>query len=169
MIPYVICLVLIGLPVFLTELLVAQYSGIGATKIYGRMSRAMRGMGYGMVTIPYITNLNYVVIMAYSFFFLFHGMSKTLPWSTCTDGWNSVNCYSVSQARECQSTETFYNKTCVDGDTFCSSFCIDEVNNNYGCLEYYESEPTSCYNRTGDFFVPFQDVTFRTSSSEDYW
>ena len=68
LIPYVLMLILVGLPVFFTEMLLGQYTGTSATKVYSRMTRALRGLGYGMLTVPFITNLQYVMIMAYAMF-----------------------------------------------------------------------------------------------------
>ena len=68
------------------------------------MSRATRGLGYGMVTIPFITNLQYAVIMAYSIFYLSAGMRKVLPWSTCDSDYNTANCYSVTQVNSAAQT-----------------------------------------------------------------
>lgn len=69
-------LVVVGLPVLFAEMTLGQFTGLSATKVYQRMSRAFRGLGYGMTTLPFITNLQYVMIMAYAMFYLFAGMRK---------------------------------------------------------------------------------------------
>ena len=49
-------------------------------------------------------------------------MKKTLPWETCQDDYNTLNCYSVEEAKACTDLETYYNRTCIAGDEFCAKF-----------------------------------------------
>ena len=156
-------LVIIGLPVFFTEMILGQYSGLSATKVFSRMTRGMRGLGYGMTTIPLVTNLQYVMIQAYAMFFLFAGMKSSLPWATCMDSYNTEHCYSVEEAKACNSSETFYNKTCMPGAEFCALYNYD-----YN-PEYNSSCVSNRYILNTSAPIPFQDVTYRVSSSEDYW
>ena len=127
------------------------------------MTPGVRGMGYGMLTIPVIMNFQYVVIMAYAMFFLFAGFQKILPWSTCIDDYNSPHCYSVSAASECLTSEAYYNKSCMPGPEFCTAFnySYDPTNPGFCTSERY------ILNASGP--IPFEDVTYRVSSSEDYW
>ncbi len=156
-------LLLIGIPLYFLEMLIGQYAGLSATKVYRHMTPGVRGMGYGMVTIPVIMNFQYVVIMAYAMFFLFAGFQSTVPWSTCDDDYNSPHCYSLTAAEKCASDEAYYNNRCMPGQEFCALY-------NYS---YDPSNPEYCFssryilNASGP--IPFQDVTYRVSSSEDYW
>ena len=61
-----------------------------------RLAPGLRGLGYGMITIPAVMNFYYTVIMAFSFYYLFMGFApdKQLPWSRCNDdSINTMNCY----------------------------------------------------------------------------
>lgn len=55
-------LIIVGLPVLFTEMILGQYTGLSATKVYARMARGLRGLGYGMITLPLITNMQYAMI-----------------------------------------------------------------------------------------------------------
>eukprot|EP00095_Tigriopus_kingsejongensis_P006983 maker-scaffold641_size121017-snap-gene-0.20 protein:Tk06983 transcript:maker-scaffold641_size121017-snap-gene-0.20-mRNA-1 annotation:"sodium- and chloride-dependent glycine transporter 2-like" len=169
LIPYLIMLVLVGLPMFFLEMSLGQYAGLSCTKIYSRMAPGLRGMGYGMITIPTIINFQYVVIMAYGMHFMFFGFRTELIWSHCRNDFNTDHCYSVQQANECVlGQEAFYMKECVNGTFFCANapspdppMFFDETKEGY-CQKF-----VSELNESSQ--VKFQDVTYRSSSSEEYW
>ena len=63
---------------------------------FSRLAPGLRGLGYGMITIPAVMNFYYTLIMAYSVYYLFMGFAadKHLPWSRCNDdSINTMNCY----------------------------------------------------------------------------
>ena len=43
LVPYFIMLFLVGLPMYFMELAIAQYSGLGPTRIFGRMAPIFKG------------------------------------------------------------------------------------------------------------------------------
>ena len=49
--PYVIMLLVVGLPLFFMEMVLGQYAGLSAPKIFARLAPGLKGMGYGMNTI----------------------------------------------------------------------------------------------------------------------
>ena len=106
-IPYIIMLLVIGLPIFFMEMVFGQYAGLSATKIYGKLAPILRGMGFGVITIPTVVNFYYTVIMAYAFYFLFMGFvpNEKLPWGLCDHDYNTENCYSLIQAKACNLTK----------------------------------------------------------------
>lgn len=161
-IPYFIMLFIVGLPIFFLEMVIGQYAGISSTKIFARMSPGLRGMGYGMVTIPTIINFQYVVIMAYGLHFMFFGFRTNLLWSSCQFEYNTPHCYSVTEAAECiPGIESFYNQTCLEAAEFC------QMASN-GSYTFRPDINGSCFTENNDT-VAFKDVTYRASSSEEYW
>jgi solute carrier family 6 amino acid transporter-like protein 5/7/9/14 len=162
LIPYIIMLLLVGLPLFFMEMSLGQYAGLSATKIYARLAPGLRGMGYGMITIPTIINFYYTVIMAYAFYFLFMGFTadKKLPWGLCDDlSFNTENCYSLVQADNCANTTVFWNHTCTEVNVFCNNFGLTSVPSNN----------THCFTEVTLFPRKVENVTFRVSSSEEFW
>lgn len=160
LIPYIIMLFIVGLPLFFMEMVLGQYAGLSATKVYARLVPGLKGMGYGMVTIPTVINFYYTVIMAYAFYYLFMGFSSELPWAKCTDlSFNTPNCYSLMDAQNCNKTEVYWNNTCTDFDAFCGHF-------NYTTLD---GNNTHCFTEMDKFPVHVENVTFRVSSTEEFW
>ncbi|KAL1130181.1 hypothetical protein AAG570_013119 [Ranatra chinensis] len=77
LIPYFLCLVTGGIPIFLLEVALGQYTsiGIGTTIICG------------------ILNVYYIVILAWAAHYLFYSLQAELPWASCNNTWNSPNCF----------------------------------------------------------------------------
>ena len=120
LIPYVIMLVVVGLPAMLIELSAGQYARVGANKVFGRMVPAFKvmrtliilsthismclpqGLGYGMLLVRFYVNVYYVIVCAWAFFYLFSGFTSTLPWSDCGDSeLNTIGCYSPREIERC--------------------------------------------------------------------
>ena len=154
--PYLLMLLLVGLPTLFLEMVIGQYAGISSTKIFSRLSPGLRGMGYGMVVIPTLINFYYTVVMAYALYFLCMGFTSDLPWGLCTHDYNTPNCFSLVQNAACSNTTTFYNQTCTDIEEFCIEFNHDYYNTSF------------CQDDNGTL-IPIKDVTFRVSASEEFW
>jgi solute carrier family 6 amino acid transporter-like protein 5/7/9/14 len=136
------------------------------------LAPGLRGLGYGMITIPAVMNFYYTLIMAYSVYYLFMGFApdKQLPWSRCSHDFNTINCYSLLDAENCTDTQLWYDKKCTEMAEFCTEFGYDDFENN-----------THCLNPRGDFpgfnetialptvLVPVQNISFRVSSAEEFW
>ena len=152
-------LFLVGLPMFFLELGLGQWAGVGATKIYTRVSPALRGMGYGMITIPTLINFYYVVIMAWALHYLFSGLTSSLPWSRCNQRFNSDHCYSLVEAETCLTDQVFYIGECISSVEFCH-----EMN-----CEYDPAYTDSCINTTSRDTIKMSELFYRVSPSEEYW
>ena len=63
------------------------------------MAPVFEGLGYGMIFVRSCVNIYYVVICAWAFFYLFAGMTSELPWGTCTEDWNTYDCYTLKYAQ----------------------------------------------------------------------
>ena len=84
LIPYIIMLLFAGLPLFFMELALGQYNGQGPTKVFGNLAPAFKGLGFAMLASTCLVVLYYNVILAWTLFYMFTGMSSELPWSTCS-------------------------------------------------------------------------------------
>ncbi len=161
LIPYIIMLLVVGLPLFFMEMILGQYAGLSCTKIYARLAPGLKGMGYGMITIPTVINFYYTVVMGYAFYFLFRGFTadKKLPWGLCDQEFNTMNCYSLIQAEGCENTTVYWNHTCTDVSQFCEYYDYNFVPDNY----------THCFEAETQYPHSLSNVTFRTSPSEEFW
>ena len=159
LIPYFLCLLFCGLPLFFMEMLLGQYAGTSCTKLYAQLIPGIRGLGYGMLAIPSMIALYYTVIMAWSFYYMFMGFRTTLPWKSCTSSSlidvATENCYSKFDNDLCDPDQTFWNKTCTFKSNFCDHFGFSLADEN------------SCSNGTDN--IPISDVTRRIASSEEFY
>jgi len=91
LIPYVISLVFMGLPVFLYEMGVGQFSSEGPVAVW-KICPLFTGIGYGMCCISIYIGTYYNVIIAWAFFYIFSSINTTVPWDSCDNKWNTLAC-----------------------------------------------------------------------------
>jgi len=91
LIPYVISLVLMGLPVFLFEMGAGQFSAEGPVSVW-KLCPLFQGIGYGMCFLSLYIGTYYNIILSWAFFYIFSSFSSSLPWASCENPWNSEAC-----------------------------------------------------------------------------
>ncbi|XP_046544082.1 sodium- and chloride-dependent glycine transporter 1-like [Haliotis rubra] len=91
MILYGIFLLLFGVPIFYMDLSLGQFCGKGPAHIYN-LSPLLRGIGVGMVVVIAMCHPLYSTITSWSLYYLFQSGSTVLPWSTCSNMWNTISC-----------------------------------------------------------------------------
>lgn len=96
LIPYFICLVIIGIPLFYLEIAFGQFASLGPVKIW-KINILMKGLGFSMVIVSWGIALYYVVIIAYCLYYFFASMTSYLPWQDCDNNWNSCLCQDGKQ------------------------------------------------------------------------
>ncbi|XP_018621435.1 sodium- and chloride-dependent transporter XTRP3-like [Scleropages formosus] len=82
-IPYLIMLVLEGVPLFYMELAVGQKMRLGSIGAWSAISPYLGGVGVASVVTSLYLCLYYNVIIAWAFWYLFHSFQATLPWAEC--------------------------------------------------------------------------------------
>ncbi|XP_077980130.1 sodium- and chloride-dependent GABA transporter 1-like [Glandiceps talaboti] len=92
LIPYTICLIFIGIPMFYLELGFGQYLQLGGLRAW-EVIPVFKGVGYGATTIACMMNIYYIVILSWTLIYLACSFSPTLPWSICDGWWNDIYCY----------------------------------------------------------------------------
>ncbi|KAK1891047.1 Sodium-dependent noradrenaline transporter [Dissostichus eleginoides] len=80
LIPYILFLVIAGMPLFYMELALGQYNREGAATVW-KICPAFKGVGYTVIIIALYVGFYYNVIIAWD-----------LPWLLCGNIWNSLNC-----------------------------------------------------------------------------
>ena len=161
LIPYCLCLLLCGLPLYFMEMVLGQYAGSSCTKVFARMSPAFKGLGYAVLSVPTMQIFYYTLIMAWSFYFMFMGFRSELPWTSCNTGvmeeYSTSYCYSKYDNDICienSETMTFFNGSCVEKDKFCEDNAAGSD---------YNVDTDSC----GD--TPLSDVVKRITPSEEFF
>ncbi|KAG1654095.1 Sodium- and chloride-dependent glycine transporter 1 [Nymphon striatum] len=130
LIPYVIFLVLCGMPLFMLELSFGQFASRGPITIWN-ICPLFKGLGYGMVIISGMVCIYYNIIITWILYYMFLSFNKVLPWSTCDNWWNTDRCYlrhhnSSTQAINISSTlEQFNSSTNLSAVTAVSSMATN--------------------------------------------
>ncbi|MBN3317897.1 SC6A2 protein, partial [Atractosteus spatula] len=91
LIPYVLFLVIAGMPLFYMELALGQYNREGAATVW-KICPIFKGVGYTVIIIALYVGFYYNVIIAWSLYYLLSSFTHELPWLKCGNAWNSVNC-----------------------------------------------------------------------------
>ncbi|XP_046726565.1 sodium- and chloride-dependent creatine transporter 1-like isoform X2 [Silurus meridionalis] len=75
-------------------------------------------LGYASSVIVFFCNTYYIMVLAWAFYYLIKSFTAVLPWSTCTNYWNTENCIETFRHDACRngtnSNYTFMNKTCEE-------------------------------------------------------
>ncbi|XP_043977166.1 sodium- and chloride-dependent GABA transporter 2-like isoform X2 [Gambusia affinis] len=96
-IPYVLFLFSCGIPLFLLETSLGQYTNQGCITCWRKICPLFGGMGYGSQVVVLYSSIYYIVILAWAFLYLFSSFSSELPWATCRNSWNTENCVEFDQ------------------------------------------------------------------------
>ncbi|XP_061818494.1 sodium- and chloride-dependent GABA transporter 2-like [Nerophis lumbriciformis] len=95
-IPYVLFMVICGIPLFFLETALGQYTNQGGITCWRKICPLFQGMGYASHLIIAFGATSYIVIIAWAFFYLFSSFGADLPWATCGHEWNTESCLDVS-------------------------------------------------------------------------
>ncbi|XP_056638434.1 sodium- and chloride-dependent GABA transporter 1-like [Diorhabda sublineata] len=93
LITYHIAMIFCGIPLFFQEVAVGQYLGSGGMTFVGQLCPIFKGVGYATMTIVFLLDVYYCVIIAWTLFYIYSSLSSTLPWATCDNWWNTDNCF----------------------------------------------------------------------------
>ncbi|CAM4595162.1 unnamed protein product [Lepidochelys olivacea] len=97
MFPYFIMLVFCGIPLFFMELSFGQFASQGCLGVW-RISPMFKGVGYGMMVVSTYIGIYYNVVICLAFYYFFSSMTRVLPWTYCTNPWNTPDCSGVLDA-----------------------------------------------------------------------
>ncbi|XP_039084213.1 sodium- and chloride-dependent transporter XTRP3 isoform X1 [Hyaena hyaena] len=110
LVPYVIMLIVEGMPLLYLELAVGQRMRQGSIGAWRTISPYLGGVGLASVVVSFFLSTYYNIINAWAFWYLFHSFQDPLPWSVCP-----LNGNRTGYDEECEkasSTQYFwYRKT----------------------------------------------------------
>ena len=166
LIPYGICLLLCGLPLYFMEMVLGQYGGSSCTKVFPKLAPVMKGLGYAVLAVPTMMIFYYTLIMAWSFYYMFHGFRSELPWQSCNSeelaNVSTMFCYSKYDNDWCldhvSNQSTFFDNTCMEKTEFCN------VNGFNG----YDAEEDSCVSQANNL-TSIPNVAKRVTPSEEFF
>uniref|UniRef100_A0A915N5R4 Transporter n=1 Tax=Meloidogyne javanica TaxID=6303 RepID=A0A915N5R4_MELJA len=94
LIPYTMMVLLAGIPLFYMELALGQYHRKGAITTWGRICPLFKGIGYCVIMTAFYTDFFYNVIIAFALHYFFSSFTtEHLPWTKCSNDYNSPDCY----------------------------------------------------------------------------
>ncbi|KAM6928426.1 sodium- and chloride-dependent GABA transporter 2-like [Xenentodon cancila] len=91
-VPYIIFLFSCGIPLFLLETSLGQYSKQGSITCWRKICPLFEGLGYGSQVVVLYSSIYYIVILAWAFLYLFSSFNAELPWASCRNSWNTDTC-----------------------------------------------------------------------------
>ncbi|XP_044052362.1 sodium- and chloride-dependent GABA transporter ine isoform X2 [Siniperca chuatsi] len=93
MIPYLVMVILCGIPLLFMEFAIGQYTRLGPVHALAKICPLLKGVGLATVVISFVFSTYYNVLMSWALFYLFNSFGVTLPWKSCNNTWNAVgNC-----------------------------------------------------------------------------
>ncbi|KAL0983779.1 hypothetical protein UPYG_G00132700 [Umbra pygmaea] len=92
LIPYLVYLVTCGIPLFILEMALGQYTSQGGITCWTKVCPLFVGMGYAAQVITIYGCITYIVILAWAFFYLFSSFTAELSWANCQNAWNTDAC-----------------------------------------------------------------------------
>jgi len=117
-IPFLIMLIVVGMPLLLLELGLGQKLRVGAAGAWQKVHPAMAGVGYGSTIVATIVGCYYNVIIAWCLFYLGSSLTTELPWSSCP---MTENNQTIAECENSSETQYFWFRTTLD-----SSGSIDD-------------------------------------------
>lgn len=85
------------------------------------LSRA--GLGLASMVIVFFCNTYYIMVLVWGLYFLLHSFTSPLPWASCGQEWNTVNC------------TTNFSRVCVNRSMPLYPLNVSSVNISVNCLE----------------------------------
>ncbi|GBL90459.1 Sodium- and chloride-dependent glycine transporter 1 [Araneus ventricosus] len=106
LIPYVIFLVICGIPLFFLEMSLGQFGSLGPIAIW-KISPIFKGLGFGMAIVSGVVCVYYNVIIAWALYYIYQ--SYSVSWSSCENAWNTPNCVSQGDVNVPLNNTSFTN------------------------------------------------------------
>ncbi|XP_036977157.1 sodium- and chloride-dependent GABA transporter 2-like [Acanthopagrus latus] len=96
LVPYLVFMVTCGVPLFLLETTVGQFTQEGSITCWRKLCPLAEGVGYGGQLILLYSCMTYIIILSWALLYLVFSFSPQLPWATCNNYWNTDDCLDFS-------------------------------------------------------------------------
>lgn len=175
LVTYFIMLLLMGMPIFLLELIVGQYSGLGPDQVYSNIAPIFTGLGYCTVVVISLVSIYYMIVISWTLFYFFASFTTELQFGSCDNDFNSIGntirqqrfllmtksfltgCFSASEEAKCGVNETYYSRKC---------FSVQELCQEHGFASFFNK--TYCKSSAGTA-VSVNEIVNRTLASAEYF
>uniref|UniRef100_A0A914E889 Transporter n=1 Tax=Acrobeloides nanus TaxID=290746 RepID=A0A914E889_9BILA len=112
LIPYIIMMVLEGMPLFLIEMGIGQRLRTGPVGVWNAIHPYLGGVGVSSAIISFLIGLYYNVIITWCLYYLYKSFNFELPWSKCPMNENGTALDEC--ARSNSPTNYFWNREAID-------------------------------------------------------
>uniref|UniRef100_A0A914HFJ1 Transporter n=1 Tax=Globodera rostochiensis TaxID=31243 RepID=A0A914HFJ1_GLORO len=92
LIPYLVMLLVGGLPMFYMELVLGQFHRSGCLSIWKKICPMFKGIGYGICFICTFISCFYNTVIAHAVYFFIYSVRWEVPWQRCDNAWNTKQC-----------------------------------------------------------------------------
>ncbi|XP_033730845.1 sodium- and chloride-dependent betaine transporter-like, partial [Pecten maximus] len=113
LIPYLVCVVVAGVPLFFLEVTVGQFMGVSGFKAWN-ICPIFQGIGGVTTTVTFYLNCYYNVIICWALYYVFSSFTSELPWKSCGHEWNTEHCYDFTTVNKTVVNMTGVNVTGVN-------------------------------------------------------
>ncbi|KFP86789.1 Sodium-dependent neutral amino acid transporter SLC6A17, partial [Acanthisitta chloris] len=114
LVPYLVLLIIIGLPLFFLELAVGQRIRRGSIGVWNYICPRLGGIGYASCLVCFFVGLYYNVIIGWSIFYFFKSFQYPLPWSECPIVKNGSVAVVETECERSSATTYFWYRETLD-------------------------------------------------------
>ncbi|XP_068197100.1 sodium- and chloride-dependent GABA transporter 3-like [Antennarius striatus] len=105
LVPYGLLAIFSGIPLFLLEISVGQYTQEGFITCWRKLCPLAKGIGVGQLVIS-LSTVIYVIVEAWTLFYLVFSFRSTLPWVSCDNTWNTADCLATFDSSNVTTNQT---------------------------------------------------------------
>ncbi|XP_042355445.1 sodium-dependent dopamine transporter-like [Plectropomus leopardus] len=114
LVPYLLMLVVLGIPLLYMELTVGQYTRRGPVHALANVCPLLKkysGVGIASVAISFIMCTYYNIVITWALYYLFSSFQAPLPWQSCNNTWNTLNCtnHATNSSFSSTASQEFFN------------------------------------------------------------
>ncbi|XP_063350214.2 sodium- and chloride-dependent GABA transporter 2-like [Pelmatolapia mariae] len=96
LVPYLVFVVTCGVPLFLLETTIGQFTQEGGITCWRKLCPLAEGIGFGGQLILFYSCMTYIIILSWALLYLVFSFSSQLPWASCNNDWNTEGCVDFS-------------------------------------------------------------------------
>ncbi|XP_038301327.1 sodium-dependent dopamine transporter isoform X1 [Canis lupus baileyi] len=110
LVPYLLFMIIAGMPLFYMELALGQFNREGAAGVW-KICPILKGVGFTVILISLYVGFFYNVIIAWALHYFFSSFTVELPWVHCNNTWNSPNCSDAHSSNSSSSPNDTFRTT----------------------------------------------------------
>ncbi|XP_067664255.1 sodium- and chloride-dependent GABA transporter 1-like [Haliotis asinina] len=111
LIPYFVGIITCGVPLFFLEVTIGQFSKMSAAHVWV-ICPLFKGIGIAQLLVSFMGSVLYIIVIAWSVYYLYRSFQSVLPWTACDNWWNTRLC--VNRLGNVSISETYHNNGTKD-------------------------------------------------------